>query len=123
MNYRNLLVVAFACALLTPFSYVEAESHDDNPINAVESNKEEMLLKRYFKQGEFSRIVDTLAPIKSKTPQQYSMLVSSLMNIDLDDAEEAAEQFIDAHSDNYKAYHMHASVMGAQASSSKDSAG
>ena len=118
MNYRNLLVAACVCALLTPFSYVAAESHDDSPTNAVESNNEEMLLKGYFKQGEFSRIVDTLAPIKSKTPQQYSMLVSSLMNIDLDDAEEAAEQFIDAHSDNYKAYHMHASVMGAQASSS-----
>lgn len=118
MNYRKLLVAACACALITPSSYVMAESHDDSAVTAVEPSSEEMLLKNYFKQGEFSRVVEALEPVKSKTPQQYNMLVSSLMNIDLDDAEEAAEQFIEAHSDNYKAYHMHASVMGAQASSS-----
>ena len=59
-------------------------------------------LKNYFKKEDFNYIVETLEAVESKSPEQHNMLISALMNIDLDDAEEAAEQFIEDYSDNYK---------------------
>ncbi|MDO6566673.1 hypothetical protein Q4561_06350 [Alteromonas sp. 1_MG-2023] len=75
-------------------------------------------LDAMFKAQDYDSIVDTLEPLPSKTVKQYNLLISALMNTDLDDAEEVAIQFINDHKGNYRAYHMHASVMGAQATSS-----
>lgn len=105
-----------ACSFLLLPSMVVAQS------NAAANVEEMEVLQSYVKQGDFNYIVETLDTVKGKSPAQYNMLVSALMNIDLDDAEEAAEQFIQAYSNNYKAYHTHANVMGAQASSSLFSA-
>jgi hypothetical protein len=56
--------------------------------------------------------------MRTKHALHYELYVSSLTRIDLDDAEEAAEQVIVAFSDNPGMYLMHASVMGSQASDS-----
>ncbi|MCP4235613.1 MAG: hypothetical protein GY770_18860 [Aestuariibacter sp.] len=76
------------------------------------------LLDEHFKQGDYEFVISALEDTSSKTPEQYNMLISALMNTDLDDAEEVAEEFIARYKDDYRAYHTHASVMGAQASSS-----
>ena len=76
------------------------------------------LLDEHFKQGDYEFVISALEDTNSKTPEQYNMLISALMNTDLDDAEEIAEEFIAHYKDDYRAYHTHASVMGAQASSS-----
>jgi len=75
-----------------------------------------------FQAQEYESIVDVLEPIPSKTVKQYNLLISALMNTDLDDAEAAAEHFIEVHNHDFRAYHMHANVMGAQASNSVFSA-
>lgn len=75
-------------------------------------------LDAMFQAQDYNSIVDALEPIPSKTVKQYNLLISALMNTDLDDAEDMATQFVDDHNDNYRAYHMHANVMGAQATSS-----
>ena len=79
-------------------------------------------LDAMFQAQEYENIVNVLEPIPSKTPKQYNVLISALMNTDLDDAEDMAAKFVDDHKDNYRAYHMHASVMGAQAMDSVFSA-
>jgi len=119
MKLRKIAASALcACTLLTPFSLVAANSNTSES-SAVQTQSTQMeALKQRFNKGEFSHIVDVLEPLNNKTPGQYNMLISALMNIDLDDAEEAAENYINEHSNNFKAYHMHANVMGAQASSS-----
>ncbi|WP_394223401.1 tetratricopeptide repeat protein [Alteromonas gracilis] len=119
MKIRKFAASALCvCSFLTPFTMVNANPNSSS-LSAVQTQSTQMEeLKQHFNKGEFSHIVDVLAPLEKKTPGQYNMFVSALMNIDLDDAEEAAEKYINEHSDNFKAYHMHASVMGAQASSS-----
>ncbi|MFY0669150.1 MAG: hypothetical protein JXQ95_14060 [Alteromonas stellipolaris] len=79
-------------------------------------------LDAMFQAQEYENIVNVLEPIPSKTPKQYNVLISALMNTDLDDAEDMAAKFVDDHKDNYRAYHMQASVMGAQAMDSVFSA-
>ncbi|TPV57888.1 hypothetical protein FJ444_12045 [Aestuariibacter sp. GS-14] len=76
------------------------------------------VLTEHAKQGDFEYVISVLEAVKGKTVEQYNLLISALMNTDPDDAEDAAEEFITAHSKDYRAYHMHASVMGAQASNS-----
>lgn len=79
-------------------------------------------LDAMFQAQDYESIVKALEPIPSKTPKQYNVLISALMNTDLDDAEDMAAQFVDDHKDNYRAYHMQANVMGAQAMDSVFSA-
>lgn len=76
------------------------------------------VLEQHFSDGDYPFIINALASAQKKTPEQYNLLISALMNQDLDDAEAAAEDFIAAYSKDYRAYHTHANVMGAQASSS-----
>ena len=80
------------------------------------------VLDAMFQAQDYESIVSALEPITSKTPKQYNVLISALMNTDLDDAEDMAAQFVDEHKDNYSAYHMQANVMGAQAMDSVFSA-
>lgn len=75
-------------------------------------------LQAHFSDGDYTFVIDSLEEKSAKSTKEYNLLISALMNEDLDDAEEVAEQFIEAHRNDYRAYHMHASVMGAQASSS-----
>ena len=75
-------------------------------------------VKQRFSEGDYQFVVRALEGEKNKTPTQYKLLISALMNQDLDEAEEVADAFVEKYSDDYRAYHMHASVMGAQASSS-----
>lgn len=75
-------------------------------------------LQAQFAKGDFKSVSSSLESKNDKTPEEFSLLVSALMNQDLDDAEESAEDFISHYSKDYRAYHMHASVMGAQASNS-----
>jgi lipopolysaccharide biosynthesis regulator YciM len=107
-----------ACSILLMPAAAITQSHAAAQDVATANADEVAMLKAYFKQGDFNYVVESLEPVEGKSPEQHNMLISALMNIDLDDAEEAAEQFIQDYSDNYKAYHTHASVMGAQASSS-----
>ena len=107
-----------ACSILLMPAAAITQSHAAAQDVATANADEVARLKTYFKQGDFKYVVESLEAVKGKSPEQHNMLISALMNIDLDDAEEAAEQFIQDYSDNYKAYHTHASVMGAQASSS-----
>lgn len=103
----RLSTIAF-CTLITCFStYCAADA-------SVSSET----LARYLNEGDYSAVVQALNASPQKTPEQYNMLISALMEQDLDDAEDAAQDFIDAYSNDYRAYHTHASVMGAQASSS-----
>lgn len=109
-----LCAVSFLTPAFSPYAYA-----NENERAAIENTTtQDEALKQSFERGEFSKIVETLQPLKNKTPKQYNMLISALMNTDLDEAEEAAGDFIHVHGNNFKAYHMHASVMGAQASSS-----
>ncbi|MDK2762563.1 hypothetical protein F0261_00450 [Alteromonas sp. 07-89-2] len=119
MKMRKLVTsVLCACsfAAVQPSAYAEANTVKQGIV--AENSNDVELLKASFKQGDFAHVVDVLDDVKNKSPEQHNMLISALMNIDLDDAEEAAEQFIQKYSDDYRAYHTHASVMGAQASSS-----
>lgn len=107
-----------ACSILLMPSITVTQSYAAAQNVATASADDVETLKAYFKQGDYNYVVESLEAVEGKSPEQHNMLISSLMNIDLDDAEEAAEQFVQDYSDNYKAYHTHASVMGAQASSS-----
>ncbi|GFD70310.1 lipopolysaccharide assembly protein LapB [Alteromonas sp. KUL106] len=116
---RKLTVsVLCLCSLIILPSTIVAQSLAKDQSSVPGSVGDIEVLQTYFKQGDFKYVVETLESIKEKSPEQHNMLISALMNIDLDDAEEAADQFIQYYSNNYKAYHTHASVMGAQASSS-----
>ena len=108
----------YACSILLVPSAAITQSYAAAQNVATANADEVARLKTYFKKGDFNYIVESLETVEGKSPEQHNMLISALMNIDLDDAEEAAEQFIQDYSNNYKAYHTHASVMGAQASSS-----
>ena len=119
MKISNLAATALCTvSFLTPASSPYAYANEDERAAIENTTAQDEALKQSFERGEFSKIVETLQPLKNKTPKQYNMLISALMNTDLDEAEEAAEDFIHVHGNNFKAYHMHASVMGAQASSS-----
>lgn len=119
MKISNLAATALcAVSFLTPASSLYAYANEIERAAIENTTAQDEALKQSFERGEFSKIVETLQPLKNKTPKQYNMLISALMNTDLDEAEEAAEDFIHVHGNNFKAYHMHASVMGAQASSS-----
>ncbi|GGW75792.1 tetratricopeptide repeat protein [Alteromonas halophila] len=76
------------------------------------------VLKSHFADGDFDAIISALDAKPQKSPEAYNLLISALMNKDLDDAEEQADKFVAAYPDDYRAYHIHASVMGAQASDS-----
>lgn len=80
--------------------------------------------EKMVKDGEFKGLVKAFKGIDkdSYTPTHYQLYVSSLLNIDLDDAEEAAEQAIVKYNDNADMYLLHASVMGEQAQDSVFSA-
>ena len=119
MKISNLAATALcAVSFLTPASSLYAYANEIERAAIENTTAQDEALKQSFERGEFSKIVETLQPLKNKTPKQYNMLISALMNTDLDEAEEAAKDFIHVHGNNFKAYHMHASVMGAQASSS-----
>lgn len=75
-------------------------------------------LKARFSDGDYQYVINALDSQENKTPKQYNLLISALMKQDLDDAEEVADAFVEQYSNDYRAYHMHASVMGAQASNS-----
>ena len=75
-------------------------------------------LQERFSDGDYTFVIDALEDKNAKTTEEYNLLISALMNEDLDDAEEVAEQFVEEYNNDYRAYHMYASVMGAQASSS-----
>ncbi len=79
-------------------------------------------LDAWFKDGKYEQIIDTLEGEEAKSPERFSTYISALMRTDLDDAEEAAEDFINAYPNEYRVYLMHASVMGAQAGESVFSA-
>ena len=119
MKVRKFTVSALcACSILLMPQAAITQSYAAAQNVATASADDVETLKAYFKQGDYNYVVEFLEAVEGKSPEQHNMLISSLMNIDLDDAEEAAEQFIQDYSGNYKAYHTHASVMGAQASSS-----
>ena len=75
-------------------------------------------LDAWFKKGKYDQVIATLEDEKNKSAERFSTYISALMNTDLDDAEEAAEDFINAYPENYRVYMLHASVMGAQAGES-----
>lgn len=114
MNLRKLAIPLLCVTTLSASSLTVVASTADPLPQSQQAVDFELL----FKQGAFEQIVETLSKTKNKTPEQHNMLISALMNTDLDDAEEASEHFINAYSNDYRAYHTHASVMGAQASSS-----
>lgn len=115
---KSTVSALYACSILLMPSAAITQSYAATQSVVTASADEVARLKAYFKQGDFNYVVESLEAVEGKSPEQHNMLISAQMNIDLDDAEEAAEQFIQDYSDNYKAYHTHASVMGAQASSS-----
>lgn len=71
-------------------------------------------------EGQFKELVKALDLIKqdSFTPEHYELYVSSLLKIDLDDAEDAADRAIAMYGNNADMYLLHASVMGEQAQDS-----
>ncbi|MFT6270700.1 MAG: tetratricopeptide (TPR) repeat protein [Alphaproteobacteria bacterium] len=73
-----------------------------------------------YEKGEYKTVVSDLKSLQldNFTPEHYELYVASLSRINLDDAEEAANQAIVAYSENADMYLMHASVMGDQASDS-----
>ncbi len=89
---------------------------------AADSGHSFATLQARFAGGDFASVSRVLENKKEKTPEEFNLLISALMNQDLDDAEDAAEDFIAHYSNDFRAYHMHASVMGAQATSSLFSA-
>lgn len=72
----------------------------------------------WFKEGKYEQIIDTLEDEENKSPERFFTYISALTKTDLDDAEEAAEDLLEAYPHNHRAYMMHASVMGAQAGES-----
>lgn len=80
----------------------------------------EMMLKK----GEYKELVKSLDVLNrdSFTPDHFQLYVSGLLNIDLDDAEDAAKLAIAKYNDNADMYLLHASVMGEQAQDSVFSA-
>ena len=95
----------FFFALFSVLVHAQTESSDEQ-------------LKRLLQAGNFQSVINQLDDIPNKTRTQFNLLISAQMNVDLDDAEASADDFIQAYSNDYRAYHMHANVMGAQASSS-----
>lgn len=73
-----------------------------------------------YEKGEYKKVISDLEQFKviNFTPEHFELYVSSLSQLDLDDAEKAAEKAIITFSDNADMYLMHASVMGSQASES-----
>ena len=118
---KNASRLIRAVAVSTLLSSTAPMALESNAVPAATKASIEVL-DAYFKKGDFEYVVSTLEDLKNKTPQQYNLLISALMNIDLDDAEEVADEFIAVYSKDYKAYHTHANVMGAQASNSVFSA-
>ena len=119
MKMRKLVTsVLCACSFVAVQPAVFAEANAVKQDKVASTSIDVTALKAFFKEGDFARVIDALDDVQNKSPEQHNMLISALMNTDLDDAEEAAEQFLQAYSDDYRAYHTHASVMGAQASSS-----
>ncbi len=114
MNLKKLAIPLLCVTTLSASSMTVVASTAETHQQSQQTVDFEWL----FQQGAFEKIIEALSEIKNKTPEQHNMLVSALMNTDLDDAEEASERFIRAYSNDYRAYHTHASVMGAQASSS-----
>lgn len=112
---KSTVSALYACSILLMPSAAITQSYAATQSVVTASADDIATLKAYFKQGDFNYVVESLKTVEGKSPEQHNMLISALMNIDLDEAE---EQFIQDYSDNYKAYHTHASVMGAQASSS-----
>ncbi|APE04547.1 hypothetical protein CW735_01215 [Alteromonas sp. MB-3u-76] len=101
---------------ITPLSTTFAA--DSSVSTSSEKSAELTNLEMYARQGDWERVIDKLEDVKGKSPEQYNLLISALMNTDLDDAEEVAEEFIASYSKDYRAFHTHANVMGAQASNS-----
>ena len=73
-----------------------------------------------LKKGEYKELIKAFDSLDSNsfTPEHYQLYISSLLNLDLDDAEEAAELAIAKYNDNADMYLLHASVMGEQAQDS-----
>lgn len=99
-------LTAIVIAILTTNSYAASE---EVSLDALQTR---------FSQGDYNFVIETLNQDRHKTTEEYHLLISALMNEDLDEAEQAAEDFITQYYDDYRAHHMHASVMGAQASNS-----
>ena len=73
-----------------------------------------------YDNGEFKQSVKQLdnVGIGNFTPEHFQLYVYSLANIDLDDAEEAADNAIETFSENPDMFLMHADIMGRQAQNS-----
>lgn len=91
---------------------------------SLSANDDLIPYEKMLKAGEFKGLVKAFKRLDkdSYTPEHYQLYVSSLLNIDLDDAEEAAEHAIAKYNDNADMYLLHASVMGEQAQDSVFSA-
>ena len=89
---------------------------------AIASDGRHIELSQLLKNGKLSEVVSILNERQNKTLEDYLLLVSTVVELDLDDAEDAAEQMLKAYPNQYKAYLQHASVMGKQASNSVFSA-
>lgn len=113
VSSRLLCAAAVSIALTSAGAF----ALNNDSIKNIDSTSIEMLNAR-FKQGDYEYVIEALEDVKVKTPKQYNILISALMNIDLDDAEEVADEFVKNYSNDYRAYHTHANVMGAQASNS-----
>lgn len=106
-SFKRLTAVAFCVSAVSFSSLTFADTQISNDA-----------LDTWFKAGNYEKIITTLEDEQDKSPERFTTYISALMNTDLDDAEEAADDFVRAYPDNYRVYLLHASVMGAQAGES-----
>ncbi len=79
-------------------------------------------LQSLLNKGDYASVISQIKDIDKKTIEHFQLLIAAYAEKDLDDAEDAAEQAIEAFPNEYEVYLQHASIMGAQASDSVFSA-
>ena len=84
MNLKKLAIPLLCVTTLSASSMTVVASTAETNQQSQQTVDFEWL----FQQGAFEKIIEALSEIKNKTPEQHNMLVSALMNTDLDDAEE-----------------------------------
>ncbi|WP_395338787.1 hypothetical protein PN836_012655 [Ningiella sp. W23] len=112
---NTILLSVIATTLIANSAIAQESQHRDAQRNIEQAYK---AIDKLLSDAEYQSAIDTLESRDALSPKDYQYLIDAYLNVDLDDAEDAAQRAIDAYPSDYRMYLSHASVMGAQASDS-----
>lgn len=117
--FNSLLVLSFIYTICLPTPTSASVVNSAASSNSASANSISSL-KTLFKAQAYSDVVKAIEMLdkSQRSPEHYSLYVYSLVNIDLEDAEDAIEQGISQYPNNPEVYLVHASIMGTQAQDS-----